>query len=88
MKSRLYWRSATRSLARGGQRTTLSIVCVAVGVLAVVALQLVSAMVTTGLTGDVRACRVGKQRSILIQIAFPIRVVPRAVFAKIRPAPN
>ena len=59
MKSRLYWRSATRSLARGGQRMALSIVCVAVGVLAVVALQLVSAMVTTGLTGDVRALNGG-----------------------------
>jgi ABC-type antimicrobial peptide transport system permease subunit len=55
MKLRLYWRSATRSLVREGQRTGLAIVCVAVGVLAVVALQLVSAMVTTGLTSDVRA---------------------------------
>jgi putative ABC transport system permease protein len=55
MKLRLYWRSATRSLVREGQRTGLAIVCVAVGVLAVVALQLVSAMVMTGLTGDVRA---------------------------------
>ncbi|HEX6479776.1 MAG TPA: FtsX-like permease family protein [Ktedonobacteraceae bacterium] len=59
MKFRLYWRSATRSLVRGGQRTTLAIMCVAVGVLAVVALQLVSTMVTTGLTGDVRALNGG-----------------------------
>src|SRR5258708_39712755 len=34
------------------------------------------------------ACRVGNLRSILIQSAFPIRVVPRVIYAKIRPAPT
>ncbi|HEX9412215.1 MAG TPA: hypothetical protein VF916_01815, partial [Ktedonobacterales bacterium] len=50
----LYWRYSTRSLARGGQRTVLAIFCVAVGVLAIVALQLVSNMVNTSLTSNVR----------------------------------
>jgi predicted lysophospholipase L1 biosynthesis ABC-type transport system permease subunit len=50
----LYWSYATRSLARGGQRTLLAIFCVAVGVLAIVSLQLVGNMVNNGLTSNVR----------------------------------
>ena len=41
MKARLYWSYALRSLVRGGMRTPLAILCVAVGVFALVALQLV-----------------------------------------------
>lgn len=54
MKLGLYWRYATRSLGRGGQRTVLAIFCVAVGVMAIVSLQLVGDMVNQGLTGNVR----------------------------------
>jgi predicted lysophospholipase L1 biosynthesis ABC-type transport system permease subunit len=54
MKARMYWSYATRSLARGGQRTLLAIFCVAVGVMAIVALQLVGSMVNNGLTGNIR----------------------------------
>ncbi len=54
MKTGLYWKYATRSLARGGQRTLLAIFCVAVGVLAIVALQLVGDMVNNSLTSNVR----------------------------------
>ena len=54
MKAGLYWSYSTRSLARGGQRTLLAIFCVAVGVLAIVALQLVGNMVNAGLTTNVR----------------------------------
>src|SRR5690348_12437361 len=54
MKAGLYWNYATRSLARGGQRTLLAVFCVAVGVLAIVALQLVGNMVNTSLTGNIR----------------------------------
>jgi putative ABC transport system permease protein len=54
MKVRMYWSYATRSLARGGQRTLLAIFCVAVGVLAIVALQLVGGMVNAALTTNVR----------------------------------
>ncbi|HEY1391630.1 MAG TPA: FtsX-like permease family protein [Ktedonobacterales bacterium] len=54
MKAGFYWRYATRSLMRGGQRTLLAIFCVAVGVMAIVALQLVGNMVNNGLTANVR----------------------------------
>ncbi|HEX6799825.1 MAG TPA: FtsX-like permease family protein [Ktedonobacterales bacterium] len=54
MKLGMYWRYATRSLARGGQRTVLAIFCVAVGVLAIVALQLVANMVNASFTTNVR----------------------------------
>src|SRR6476646_8684964 len=54
MKAGFYWRYATRSLGRGGQRTLLAIFCVAVGVLAIVSLQLVGNMVNNGLTSNVR----------------------------------
>ncbi len=54
MKIALYWSYAVRSLARGGQRTLLAIFCVAVGVMAIVSLQLVGASVNQGLTGNIR----------------------------------
>jgi len=54
MKAGFYWRYATRSLMRGGQRTLLAIFCVAVGVMAIVSLQLVGNMVENGLTSNVR----------------------------------
>ncbi|HEU5199807.1 MAG TPA: FtsX-like permease family protein [Ktedonobacterales bacterium] len=55
MKAGFYWSYASRSLVRGGQRTLLAIFCIAVGVLAIVALQLVGNMVNDGLTTNVRA---------------------------------
>ncbi|HLY32071.1 MAG TPA: FtsX-like permease family protein [Ktedonobacterales bacterium] len=54
MKVGLYFSYATRSLIREGQRTLLAIFCVAVGVMAIVALQLVGNMVNLGLTSNVR----------------------------------
>src|SRR5690349_11106336 len=54
MRAGFYWRYATRSLRRGGQRTLLAIFCVAVGVMAIVALQLVGNMVNNGLSLNVR----------------------------------
>ncbi len=53
MKLGLYWSYATRSLVRGGQRTVLAIFCVAVGVMAIVALQLVSLSVNQALLGNI-----------------------------------
>src|SRR2546421_12199358 len=44
----------TRSLWRGGQRTLLAIFCVAVGVMAIVALQLVGLMINNAFTSNVR----------------------------------
>jgi putative ABC transport system permease protein len=52
---KLYLNYATRSLRRGGQRTLLAIFCIAVGVMAIVSLELVGNMVNTALTGNVRA---------------------------------
>ncbi|MFI5278100.1 MAG: ABC transporter permease, partial [Ktedonobacterales bacterium] len=59
MKTLMYWRYATRSLTRGGQRSLLAIFCVAVGVMAIVALQLVSNAINLGLTSNVRALNGG-----------------------------
>ena len=54
MKAGLYWKYSTRAMRRGGQRTLLAIFCVAVGVLAIVALQLVGNMINNSLTSNVR----------------------------------
>jgi len=54
MKTRLYWSYATRSLARGGQRTLLAVLCVAVGVLAIVAIQLVISAIDAGVSDNAR----------------------------------
>src|SRR2546421_1268223 len=54
MKTSLYFHYTTRSLLRGGQRTILAIFCVAVGVMAIVSLQLVGQMVNNALTSNVR----------------------------------
>jgi len=53
-RTRLYLSYAFRSLRRGGQRSLLAIFCVAVGVMAVVALRLAGDMVTSSLTSNVR----------------------------------
>src|SRR5258708_27461831 len=53
MKLGLYWSYATRSLARGGQRTVLAIFCVAVGVMAIVAVQLVGLSVNQALLSNI-----------------------------------
>ena len=54
MKTSLYLNYTSRSLVRGGQRTMLAIFCVAVGVMAIVALQLVGLMINNALTSNVR----------------------------------
>ncbi len=59
MRAALYWNYATRSLRRGGQRTVLAVFCIAVGVMAIVALQLASLMVSNNLTGNVRQANGG-----------------------------
>ncbi|HEU5369105.1 MAG TPA: FtsX-like permease family protein, partial [Ktedonobacterales bacterium] len=55
MKAGFYWSYPSRSLARGGQRTLLAVFCIAVGVLAIVALQLVGNMFNDALTTNIRA---------------------------------
>jgi putative ABC transport system permease protein len=54
MKLSMYWAYAIRSQIRGGQRSLLAIFCIAIGVMAIVALQLVSNAISLGLTGNVR----------------------------------
>src|SRR5579884_2517365 len=50
----MYFNYTSRSLVRGGQRTLLALFCVAVGVMAIVALQLVGLMINNALTSNVR----------------------------------
>ncbi len=50
----MYFNYTSRSLLRGGQRTALAIFCVAVGVMAIVALQLVGQMINNAFTVNVR----------------------------------
>ncbi len=54
MKASMYFNYTTRSLLRGGQRTILAVFCVAVGVMAIVALQLVGNMLQSSLTSNTR----------------------------------
>lgn len=54
MKASMYFNYTSRSLVRGGQRTILAIFCVAVGVMAIVALQLVGEMINSAFTSNIR----------------------------------
>ncbi len=54
MRLRLYLPYTIRSLARGGLRTALAIFCVAVGVMAIVALQLAGQMIDRTIISNVR----------------------------------
>ncbi len=71
MKLGLYLRYSTRSLLREGQRTVLAIFCVAVGVMAIVALQLVGNMINLALTGNVRDANGGdiQVRSVFLPLS-------------------
>lgn len=59
MKASLYFKYAWRSLLRGGQRSVLAILCIAVGVLAIVSLELVGQMINLALTSNVREANGG-----------------------------
>lgn len=54
MKISMYFNYTTRSLLRGGQRTVLAFFCVGVGVMAIVALQLVGLMINNAMVANVR----------------------------------
>src|SRR5260221_5089291 len=54
MRASMYFNYTSRSLFRGGQRTVLAVFCVAVGVMAIVALQLVGQMINNAFTTNVR----------------------------------
>ena len=82
MKLGLYWSYATRSLMRGGQRTVLAIFCVAVGVMAIVGLQLVGISVNQALLGNIIEANGGDIR-LNVDIA-PLRQRDLAFFDKLK----
>ncbi|MGZ6385326.1 MAG: ABC transporter permease [Ktedonobacteraceae bacterium] len=82
MKLGLYWSYATRSLIRGGQRTVLAIFCVAVGVMAIVALQLVGLSVNQALLGNIIEANGGDIR--LNSELAPLRQPDMAFFDKLK----
>ncbi len=59
MKAKFYLRYALRSLLRGGQHSIFAILCIAIGVLVIVALQLVGVMIDSSLGGNMRAINGG-----------------------------
>ncbi len=82
MKAGLYFRYATRSLLRGGNRTVLAGFCVGVGVMAIVGLQLAAAMVTASLTANVRSANGGDISVVSVAVPFPASQL--AFFQKLR----
>jgi len=82
MKLGLYWSYTTRSLIRGGQRTVLAIFCVAVGVMAIVALQLVGLSVNQALIGNIVEANGGDIR--LNAGLAPLRQSDLAFFDKLK----
>jgi putative ABC transport system permease protein len=82
MKLSLYWSYATRSLWRGGQRTLLALFCVAVGVMAIIALQLVGLSVNQALIGNIVAANGGDIR--LSASLAPLRPGDLAVLDKLK----
>jgi ABC-type antimicrobial peptide transport system permease subunit len=55
----MYTSYPVRSLLRGGQRTLLAVFCIAVGVMAIVGLQLVGGMIENALVGNARVLNGG-----------------------------
>src|SRR5438876_5607341 len=82
MKIGLYWSYSTRSLIRGGQRTVLAIFCVAVGVMAIVALQLVGLSINQALLGNIIEANGGDIR--LNADLAPLRQPDMAYFDKLK----
>ena len=82
MRLGLYWSYATRSLIRGGRRTVLAIFCIAVGVMAIVALQLVGLSVNQALLGNIIEANGGDIR-LNSEIA-PLRLPDRVFFDKLK----
>lgn len=81
-KLAFYARYATRSLRRGGQRTVLGIFCIAVGVMAVVALRLAGDMISASLLSNVRAANGGDVS--LVSTAIPLTSGDLQVFTRLQ----
>jgi putative ABC transport system permease protein len=82
MKLSMYFNYTSRSLLRGGQRTILAIFCVAVGVMAVVSLQLVGFMLQSSLTANVRDLN-GGDISVTAS-ALPLKVSDLTFFDQLK----
>lgn len=59
MNPGFYLKYSTRSLGRGGTRTLLAVFCIAVGVMAIVSLQLAGLTIRHALTGNIREANGG-----------------------------
>jgi putative ABC transport system permease protein len=82
MKASMYFNYTSRSLLRGGQRTILAVFCVAVGVMAIVALQLVGNMLQSSLTSNTRDTN-GGDIAVTAQSA-PLKESDLSYFAKLK----
>jgi putative ABC transport system permease protein len=82
MKASIFFNYTTRSLLRGGQRTLLAVFCVTVGVMAVVALQLVGYMLQNSLSGSAREAN-GGDIAIMAQGA-PLKSSDLAFFNRLK----
>ncbi len=81
MKASMYFNYTSRSLFRGGQRTILAVFCVAVGVMAIVSLQLVGQMINNAFTGNVRDANGG---DIAVTSQTPFKQSDLAFFDKLK----
>src|SRR5437868_6336324 len=82
MKASMYFNYTSRSLLRGGQRTILAVFCVAVGVMAIVALQLVGSMLQSSLTTNTRDTN-GGDIAVSAQSA-PLKASDLTYFAQLK----
>jgi len=77
----MYLTYPARSLVRGGQRTVLALICVAVGVMAIVGLQLVGGMIKDALVGNARAINGG---DLSVRLINPLAQNELAYFEDLR----
>jgi ABC-type antimicrobial peptide transport system permease subunit len=77
----MYLKYPSRSLVRGGQRTVLALICVAVGVMAIVGLQLVGGMIKDALVGNARAINGG---DLSVRVVNPLAQGDLAYFDDLR----
>ncbi len=74
-------RYTIRSLRRGGERTGLAVFCIGVGVMAIVSLQLASAMVSGSVTSTVRQANGGDLS--VVSIAVPLQASQLQLFRRL-----
>ncbi len=80
MKASMYFNYTSRSLLRGGQRTVLAVFCVAVGVMAIVSLQLAGNMLSNSLTSNTRDANGG---DIAVTASVPLKQSDLSYFTRL-----